>query len=237
MRGRAGPAGRSAHRRAVIPSLALMSKISVFRRYRSDSETHEMQAKCRTKHSYPSAGHGSGAMGASAAKATSSGSKPRWASSRAVLGPAPRRETMRSARSRSGAREATASSISSAETPWRSSSKRIAASPRPRSASASARLAANRAAACRPRFRSAPRVDCVAVEAEVRAGLLDCLPLQRRVEHRPLPRNPGAVDDVELSLLEGRRDLVLDHLHAHAVPEALDAVLERLDPPDVEPYR
>src|SRR5207247_10413552 len=66
------------------------------------------------------------------------------------------------------------------------------------------------------------------LEAEVRAGLLDDLPFERRVPHRPLPGDPGAVDDVELGLLEGRRDLVLDHLHAHAVAEGLDAVLERL---------
>ena len=74
-------------------------------------------------------------------------------------------------------------------------------------------------------------------EAEVRAGLLHDLPLERGVEDGALPRDPGAVDDVELRLLERRRDLVLDHLHAHAVAERLDAFLERLDAPDVEPHR
>src|SRR6266576_1431758 len=79
--------------------------------------------------------------------------------------------------------------------------------------------------------------ESLVLEAEVRAGLLDDLPLDCGVENRALPGDPGAVDDVELGLLERRRDLVLDHLHAHAVAERLDAVLEGLDPPDVEPDR
>src|SRR5436190_24005913 len=73
-------------------------------------------------------------------------------------------------------------------------------------------------------------------EAEVRAGLLDDLPLDPDVEHGALPGDPGAVDDVELRLLEGRCDLVLDHLDADAVAVRLGAVLERLDPADVEPH-
>src|SRR5205823_4030275 len=72
------------------------------------------------------------------------------------------------------------------------------------------------------------------LEAEVGARLLDDLPLERGVEHRPLPGDPGAVDDVELGLLERGRDLVLDDLHAHAVADRLDALLQRLDPADVE---
>ena len=75
------------------------------------------------------------------------------------------------------------------------------------------------------------------VEAEVRAGLLDDLLLEPDVEHRALPGDAGAVDDVELGLLERRRDLVLDDLHAHAVADRLDALLERLDAADVEPHR
>src|SRR4029079_10643437 len=53
-------------------------------------------------------------------------------------------------------------------------------------------------------------------EAEVRARLRNDLALDARVEHRALPRDAGAVDDVELGLLERRRDLVLHHLHADA---------------------
>src|SRR3954466_15669996 len=72
------------------------------------------------------------------------------------------------------------------------------------------------------------------LEAEVRAGLLDDLPLERGVENRALPGDSGAVDDVELGLLERRRDLVLHHLDADAVADRLHALLQGLDPADVE---
>ena len=54
---------------------------------------------------------------------------------------------------------------------------------------------------------------------------------------RPLGRDAQAVLDVELGLAEGRRDLVLHDLDPHAVADRLRALLERLDPPDVEPLR
>src|SRR5215207_6378376 len=50
------------------------------------------------------------------------------------------------------------------------------------------------------------------LEAEVGTRLLDDLALEAGVENRSLPGDPGAVDDVELGLLERRRDLVLDDL-------------------------
>jgi len=74
-------------------------------------------------------------------------------------------------------------------------------------------------------------------EAEVRARLRDDLPLEPRVEHRSLPGDSRAVDDVEFGLFERRRDLVLDHLDANTVAVGLDAFLERLDPSDVETNR
>jgi len=74
-------------------------------------------------------------------------------------------------------------------------------------------------------------------EAEVRAGLGDDLSLERRVEDGALPGDPRAVDDVELGLLERRRNLVLDHLDADAIADRLHALLEGLDPADVEPDR
>ena len=74
-------------------------------------------------------------------------------------------------------------------------------------------------------------------EAEVRARLRDDLALDARVEDGALPRDPLAVDDVELGLLEGRGDLVLRDLDADAVADRLDAVLERLDAADVEAHR
>src|SRR6266571_4395579 len=70
------------------------------------------------------------------------------------------------------------------------------------------------------------------VEREVRAGLLDDLPVETRIEHRALPRDPGAVDDVELGLLERRCALVLHDLHAHAVADRLDTFLQGLDAAD-----
>src|SRR2546429_9099866 len=74
-------------------------------------------------------------------------------------------------------------------------------------------------------------------EAEVRPRLRHDLALEPGVEHGSLPRDARAVDDVELGLLERRRDLVLHHLHAHAVADRLDALFQRLDAADVEGYR
>src|SRR5919108_482849 len=70
--------------------------------------------------------------------------------------------------------------------------------------------------------------------AEIRTRLLDELALEPNVEDAAFPGDPVPVDDVELGLAEGRRDLVLDHLHAHAVAHRLGAVLERLDAADVQ---
>src|SRR5439155_4199819 len=47
----------------------------------------------------------------------------------------------------------------------------------------------------------------------------------------------GAEEDVELGELDRRRDLVLRHLYADTVANRLDALLERLDSPDVESHR
>src|SRR4029077_16840421 len=46
----------------------------------------------------------------------------------------------------------------------------------------------------------APLAEPFVLEAEVRPGLLDDLALERRVEHSALPRDPLAVEDVELRL-------------------------------------
>src|SRR3954452_11870079 len=312
-----------------------------------------MQAKCRMKPSYPNGPQGSGATSA----ATTSWSKPRPASRRAVSGVAPRRSTSPAARSRSGSSVASAASTSADPTPARSSSKRIATSPFPRSARTRARSSAKRPSSTRPtccnssttawassavtpaRRKRSSRLRCecsrlararvaiasasvrepsastyafeatfasgaasvsstcsassgaglpfgsgspasgsrrpgntwagpterrepqqhllrhvrmlpqergrvlpalsepLLLEAEVRARLLHDLALDRRVEDRPFPGDPGPVDDVELGLLERGRDLVLHHLHAHAVAVGFDAVLQRLDSADVEPDR
>src|SRR5438445_3327103 len=80
--------GRSTHRRSDFASFALMDDLSGI--LGSDSETGEMQAKCRMKLSYPSAAWVPAATAASSASL----SKPRPASSRAVAGPEPRRDTI-----------------------------------------------------------------------------------------------------------------------------------------------
>ena len=72
---------------------------------------------------------------------------------------------------------------------------------------------------------------------EERARLLDQVVLQREVEQAALVGDPGPVLDVELGLAEGRRDLVLDHLHPDPVADRLGALLEGLDAADVEPLR
>src|SRR5262249_2704720 len=74
-------------------------------------------------------------------------------------------------------------------------------------------------------------------EAEIRARLREDLPVERRVEHCAFPGDAGAVDDVELRLLERRCGPVLHDLDAPPVTERLDAVLERLDAADVEANR
>ena len=53
----------------------------------------------------------------------------------------------------------------------------------------------------------------------------------------PSSRCPRPTLDVELGLLERRRDLVLDDLDPHAVADRLGPVLERLDPADIKPLR
>ena len=78
--------------------------------------------------------------------------------------------------------------------------------------------------------------ETVVSEREVRTGLLDDLLLQPGLEHRPLPGDAVAVDDVELGLFERRCDLVLHDLDPHAVAVGLDAVLQRLDAANVEPH-
>ena len=53
----------------------------------------------------------------------------------------------------------------------------------------------------------------------------------------PHLRHAFAVHDVELDLLERRRELVLDHLDAGLVADHLVALLDRADPADVETHR
>jgi hypothetical protein len=68
-------------------------------------------------------------------------------------------------------------------------------------------------------------------------GLLDDPVLHTDVDDGALRGDALAVEDVELRLLEGRGDLVLHDLDAHAVADDVGAVLERLDPAHVQPHR
>ena len=77
--------------------------------------------------------------------------------------------------------------------------------------------------------------EALVVVAEERAALGDDVVEDAEVEQRAFARDALAVGDVELGLLERRRDLVLDDLDADAVAHGLGAVLERLDAADVEP--
>src|SRR5690606_12639422 len=61
--------------------------------------------------------------------------------------------------------------------------------------------------------------------------------LDAEVDEAALARDPHAVEDVELRLLEGRGHLVLDDLDARAVADGLGALLEGLDAADVHAHR
>src|SRR5690606_5940565 len=79
--------------------------------------------------------------------------------------------------------------------------------------------------------------ELVAVVGVPGAGLAHDLVHDAVVDEAALAGDPDAVEDVELGLLEGRRHLVLDDLHARAVADRFRAVLEGLDAADVEPDR
>ena len=76
--------------------------------------------------------------------------------------------------------------------------------------------------------------DALIAEGIPGAGLLDDAGLDADVDQLAALGDALAVHDVELDLLEGRRDLVLDHLDAGGVADDLVAVLDRADAADVE---
>ena len=77
----------------------------------------------------------------------------------------------------------------------------------------------------------------LAVEGVPGARLLDDLVVDAEVEEVALLADALAVEDVELGLAEGRRHLVLDHLHLRAAADDRLALLERRDAADVEAHR
>src|SRR5918998_1472718 len=68
-------------------------------------------------------------------------------------------------------------------------------------------------------------------------GLLDHALLDTHVDEPALAAEALTPQDVELGLLEGRRDLVLDDLDAGPAADRVGALLQRLDAADVEPDR
>src|SRR5690606_215095 len=82
----------------------------------------------------------------------------------------------------------------------------------------------------------APLADALAVEREPGARLLDDPRLHAEVDDLASSGNSLTVHDVELDLLEGRRDLVLDHFHAGLVTHDLVAILDLTDAANIEPH-
>ncbi len=79
--------------------------------------------------------------------------------------------------------------------------------------------------------------DAHRIMAEPTAGLLDNACLDAEIENLADLRNALAIHDVEFDLLERRRDLVLDDLHARGVADDIVAVLDLAGAADVETHR
>src|SRR5262245_51395343 len=77
--------------------------------------------------------------------------------------------------------------------------------------------------------------DALAVVGEPGARLLHHAGLDPEVDELAVLRHALAVHDVELDLLERRRELVLDHLDPGLVADHLVALLDHADAADVEP--
>src|SRR5687768_14444131 len=69
------------------------------------------------------------------------------------------------------------------------------------------------------------------------ARLLEHAEVDADLEHLAFARDAFAVQDIELRLLEGRRDLVLHHLDAGFRADHLVALLDRADAADVHAHR
>ena len=78
--------------------------------------------------------------------------------------------------------------------------------------------------------------DALAVIGIPGAGFLDHAGLDAKIDQFAGLRDALAIHDVEFDLLERRRHLVLDHLHAGLVADDLVAFLDRADAADVEAH-
>src|ERR1700694_1880596 len=79
--------------------------------------------------------------------------------------------------------------------------------------------------------------EALAVVGEPGAGLLDDAGLDAEIDELAGLGNALAIHDVELDLLERRRQLVLDHLDARLVADHLVALLDRADTANIEADR
>src|SRR5690606_33861217 len=78
--------------------------------------------------------------------------------------------------------------------------------------------------------------EALGVIGEPGAGLLHHTGLHTQVDELARLRHAFAIHDVELDLLERRRQLVLDHLNPRLVADGLLAILHRTDAADVEAH-
>src|SRR5713226_8655997 len=83
----------------------------------------------------------------------------------------------------------------------------------------------------------APGPEPLASEREPGPALLDQAALAGEFQELVRPRDAHSVEDVELRLAEGRRELVLHHLHPRARADHLIAFLDRADAADVQAHR
>src|SRR5580704_11956202 len=83
----------------------------------------------------------------------------------------------------------------------------------------------------------APLPQTLALVAEPGARFLHHASLDAEIDKLADLRNAFAIHDVEFDLLEGRRDLVLDHLDAGLVTDDLFTVLDGADAADIEADR
>jgi len=71
---------------------------------------------------------------------------------------------------------------------------------------------------------------------EPRPGFLNNISLHAKVDKLSVFGNALAIHDVKLDLLERRRDLVLDDFDTGLISDDFVTVLDRTDPPNIEPH-
>src|SRR5690606_29081094 len=80
----------------------------------------------------------------------------------------------------------------------------------------------------------APLANTRVAVAEPRTGFVDHTGLHTQVDDFPFARDAGAVEDIDLSLFEGRRNLVFDHLDTRFVSDDFIAFHDCTNTADIE---